>query len=217
MQKVIYQTKQELDQTKQELDQTKQELDQTKIKLEQALNQQSELKKAKDHSTRTKQYAQSITVDGKNSHSQLHENSTFVDQPQNLSIDPSSLLSYSIILGHAVIIKKNGQLLGAGSNNDCRISSKLTKETISHFTEFSINDKDGSNLVPVSAVCSASYTLYKFTKSSSKCSQLVLCDSNINKGDPVFLDICGKEPLSLFGGYTYVAAISSEVEVNFFQ
>ena len=56
-----------------------------------------------------------------------------------------------------------------------------------------------------------------FTKSSSKCSQLVLCDSNINKGDPVFLDICGKEPLSLFGGYTYVAAISSEVEVIFFN
>ena len=87
------------------------------------------------------------------------------------------------------------------------------KKKINHFTEFSINDRDGSNLVPVSAVCSEYGTLYMFTKSSSKNSQLVLCDNRINSGDPIYLDICGNEPLSLFGGNTYVAAISSEGEV----
>lgn len=87
------------------------------------------------------------------------------------------------------------------------------KKKINHFTEFSINDRDGSNLVPLSAVCSEYGTLYIFTKSRSKNSQLVLCDSRINSGDPIFLDICGNEPLALFGGHTYYASISSEGEV----
>ena len=55
-----------------------------------------------------------------------------------------------------------------------------------------------------------------FSKSiSNNKKQLVLCDKDINGGNPVFLAICNHHPVSLFGCYYHSAAIGSEGEVIF--
>ena len=51
--------------------------------------------------------------------------------------------------------------------------------------------------------------------SSGSRRQLVLCDSEINGGHPVFLDIGDEYPVSLFGGCYHSAAISNKGEVIF--
>ena len=78
-----------------------------------------------------------------------------------------------------------------------------------------MNDGNGRQLVPVSAVCTTCDTLYMFTKSCSGGRQLVFCDNGINGGTPVFLDIGGHEPVSLFGGNKHSASICSDGEVIF--
>lgn len=50
---------------------------------------------------------------------------------------------------------------------------------------------------------------------SSNERQLVLCYCEINEGDPVFLDIGDHQPVSLFRGWYYSAAIGSDGEVIF--
>ena len=129
------------------------------------------------------------------------------------SIDPSILLSFSIYCFHSVQVTRTGKLLGVGYNNDGRICDSLQKATITQFTEFSIMNKDGSYLDPISAVCCAWGTLYLFSSSSGR--QLVFCDKDINGGHPVFLDIGNEYPVSLFGGELHSAAITNKGEVIF--
>ena len=52
-----------------------------------------------------------------------------------------------------------------------------------------------------------------FLKNNEK--KLVLCDCDINGGEPVFLDIGNHQPVALFGGNYHSAAIGSEGEVIF--
>lgn len=55
-----------------------------------------------------------------------------------MTIDPTSIKSYSINLEHAVMIKIDGSVLGIGNNEDCRISQSLPRKKINCFTEFLI-------------------------------------------------------------------------------
>ncbi|KAK8835261.1 hypothetical protein M9Y10_027871 [Tritrichomonas musculus] len=54
-----------------------------------------------------------------------------------------------------------------------------------------------------------------FSKSCCDERQLVLCDDDINEGDPTFLGIGNHHPVSLYGCYYHSAAIGSEGEVIF--
>ena len=164
-----------------------------------------------------------IIVGGDDEYNQLGEKpnnknedgTPVISPPLNLSLDSSSLLSYSVYCDHSVLVTRGGSLLGIGDNSDGRISSSLTKTEISQFTEFSIKDDSGRQLAPISAVCSQCGTLYMFSKISGDGRQLVYCDKDIKGGDPVFLDIGDEEPVSLFGGCLYAAAISDKGEVIF--
>ena len=170
----------------------------------------------------TQRCAENIVVGGRDDYSQIGENPTsksnndaVIHPPQNLQLDPSSLLSYSAYFMHSVSVTRSGSLIGVGYNNDGRISGSLEKTGISRFKEFSMNDSSGRPLAPVSAVCTDYGTLYMFTKSCGSGRQLVFCDYGINGGTPVFLDIGSKEPVSLFGGYCHAAAICTDGEVIF--
>ena len=168
------------------------------------------------------QYAKNIIVGGYDEYHQIGENpnknqngNQVIYPPQNLPLDPSSLLSYSGYLDHCVAVTRSGSLSGVGDNRDGRICSLLGKSVINQITNFWINDCCGRRLVPVSAVCTLGGTLYMFTKSEGSGRQLVYCESEINGGTPVFLDIGRHEPVSLFGGRSYAAAICAEGEVIF--
>ena len=167
-----------------------------------------------------KQYTHTMMVGGYDGYNQLGEkpNKNFLGTPyihpsQKSSIDPSSLLSFSTYFDHSVQVTRSGKLLGIGDNSDGRISDSLPKTEITEFTEFSIRDVNGHQLDPISAVCSFYGTLYMFSSGSRR--QLVLCDSEINGGHPVFLDIGDEYPVSLFGGCYHSAAISNKGEVIF--
>ena len=168
-------------------------------------------------------YAENIVVGGWDDDRQIGENPTsknkhdeaVIHPPQNLQLDPSSLLSYSAYYAHSVSVTRSGSLIGVGYNSDGRISGSLEKTGISRFKEFSMNDSSGCQLAPVSAVCTDNGTLYMFTKSCGSGRQLVFSDYGINGGTPVFLDIGSHEPVSLFGGCTHAAAICTDGEVIF--
>ena len=177
------------------------------------------MKQAKDDLNQSeiekKRYTQSIIVGGYNKYNQLGVKSNnknrggnpSIHPPLLLSIDHSSLLSYSIYGCHSVIVMSDGSLKGVGCNSDGRISSTLQKKIIKNFTDFSIKDDRGRQLAAISAICCANGTLYMFSKSSGNERQLVLCDSEINREEPVFLDIGNHHKLSLFSGYPHSAAI----------
>lgn len=150
---------------------------------------------------------------GERPNNQDEDGSPIITPPVRLSFDPSSLLSYSTYCSHAVLVMNDGSLKGVGLNKDGRISSTLQKTLVRDFTDFRINDSNGQQLSAVSAVCYEHGTLYMLSKNDGY--QLVLCDKDINGGDPVFLDIGNHQPVSLFGGCSYAAAIGSEGEIIF--
>lgn len=51
-----------------------------------------------------------------------------------------------------------------------------------------------------------------FSKSNSSERQLVLCDKDINGGDPTFLDIGNHHPVALFGGCYHSAVICDSIK-----
>ena len=169
------------------------------------------------------QYAKNIVVGGLDNYIQLGEkpnskskaNHPVIHPPVNSSLDPSSLLSFSVYGEHLVAVTRSGSLIVVGRNSDGRIFGSLEKTDISQFKEFSMNDSSGRPLAPVSAVCTRYSTLYMFTKSCGSGRQLVYCHCQINEGTPIFLDIGNHEPVSLFGGGSHTAAICTDGEVIF--
>lgn len=106
-------------------------------------------------------------------------------------------------------------MIGYGNNDDGRICSHFKKPLGHNYGEFSIKDSNGNNLIPISAVCCSKSTLYMCSKSKGKGRQLILCNSDINEGQPIFLNIGNQDPIALYGGAFYAAAISSEGKIIF--
>ena len=167
------------------------------------------------------QFPKSIIVCGLDDYNQLGETPNYSDGDchstiypfKKSTIDPSLLLSFSIHCEKSVLVTKNGSLLGAGDNMSCMISSTLPEDEIYQFTEFTINDHDGQPLKPISAFCFNYATLYMFAKSDKNI--LAMCNRHINKGTPVFLDTGDVNPIALFGGSVFPAAITDKGEVIF--
>lgn len=167
------------------------------------------------------QCPQSIIVCGLDDYNQLGETPNYSDgdchstiyPSKKSTIDPSTLLSFSIYSDRSVLVTKNYSMLGSGDNMSYRISSTLIKDEICQFTEFTINDDNGQPLKPLSAVCVNYATLYMFTKSDKNV--LVICNCHINEGTPIFLDIGDANPIALFAGYIFPAAITDKGEVIF--
>ena len=165
---------------------------------------------------------ESIIVGGDDEYNILgekHNNKTksghpIISPPVKVSLDTSLLLSCSAYGKHAVLVTSDGSLKGVCSNFDGRVSSALQKTIIEDFTDFCIKD-DRGQLAAASAVCYWYGALYMFSKSCCDERQLVLCDDDINEGDPTFLGIGNHHPVSLYGCYYHSAAIGSEGEVIF--
>lgn len=45
--------------------------------------------------------------------------------------------------------------------------------------------------------------------------QLVLCDKDVSRGNPIFLEIGNHHPVALFAGYNHMAAVCSDGEIIF--
>lgn len=133
-------------------------------------------------------FAERIVIGGLDGDNQLGQNPNnktkssgfqIVHPNQNLSLDPSSLLSYSPYYRHSVAVNISGSLLGVGFNGDGRIINSLPKSVINQFSELSMNDSSGSQLTPVSAACTQEGTLYMFTKSGGSGRQLVFINERL--------------------------------------
>ncbi|KAK8841776.1 hypothetical protein M9Y10_026725 [Tritrichomonas musculus] len=169
------------------------------------------------------QHQQNVIVGGWNKRFQLGKKPNnadiyydpSIDPPVKMGFDSSLYQSYSIYNEFSVKVTSDGSLLGVGNNTSYQISTSLPKTVNRQFTEFFMKDIDGCQLTPVSALCYRNGTLYMLTKSSGIGRQLILCDSNINDGKDVFLDIGNQEPVALYGGNLYAAVINSEGEVIF--
>lgn len=131
-------------------------------------------------------------------------------------IDPSTLLSYSFYSQHSVIITNDHKLYGIGENSDGIISGSLKRAKINEFTQFSIEDDQGHQLIPISAVCSSLCTLYMVSqKDIEKDRQLYISYSKINSNQPLFVNIGDRHPVALFGGCFHTAAIDDQGDVIF--
>ena len=138
-----------------------------------------------------------------------------ISPPLRVPIDPFSLLSFSIYNEHSVLLTSDGSIMGIGDNRNGQIYSFIKKANYDHLIKFCIKDRSGNQLDPVSAVCCYSGTLYMLSKKKGSERQLVICDSYINRGNPVFLDIGNHHPVTLFGGCSNSAAICSKGEIIF--
>lgn len=163
-----------MDKEKQQSKQKMQELNRTKDELEQ-------------YKRKLKKFTQLVIVRGLDNYNQLGENlnnnddinQSLIGPPLKLSLDFSSLLSYSVYYRHSVFVTNGGKLLGIGDNENGRINSILPKAKINQFTEFSIKNESGYQLIPISAVCLDKGTLYMFSNSNGIDKQLVHCDCDL--------------------------------------
>lgn len=147
-------------------------------------------------------YAQIVYVGGYNGEMQLgvssnnesEDGSQIVCPPLKSFKDCSSFLSYSIYYDHSVVVLKNGTIMAVGDNTKGQICSSLPKEIIREFTEFFVVNYI---LNPISAVCYRSGTVYMFSNTQNKI-VLALCESEINEGSPILLDIGDQQPVALY-------------------
>lgn len=139
--------------------------------------------------------------------------SPIVYPPQNSKFKASSILSYSTKYGKTVLITVDGMIYAIGDNRSGEINLSLPREIFTHFTKFEINDTDGRPLIPISAVCGSGYTLYLV--SNGRQNLLFYSNSKLKQSSPVFLNINGHNPISLFGGFSESAAIDDEGAILF--
>ena len=165
-----------------------------------------------------------IQVCGCNNFNQLGEKSTgensngflMIKTPQKLHIDPSTILSFHVFRDHGILIKRNGSMQAIGFNKDGRISDLLPKEVLLNFTEFAIKDDNGVTRKPISAFCGISFTLYMVSKvDNEEENELFFSHTRINEGHPLFVNINGLNPKSLFGGFYSAAAIDDTGKIIF--
>lgn len=158
-----------------------------------------------------------MIVGGSNKYFGLGEKSN-TDNPFEPCISPpllshisiSELRSYSIFDHHAVMITKEGRGLAIGSNENGQIIDTIPKEIYEDEQIINIIDQYGHDCQLISAVCGHDYTLYLVCSKNSDYNQLVYVYSNENNGHPLFLNLHGRSPTCLFGGWKTSAAIDSE-------
>lgn len=162
-----------------------------------------------------------IKVSGENKNHQLGvesnnksiNGSQIVCPPDNLKLDVSSLLSISTYCNHTVWVTRDGKVHAIGDNTLFKISKTLPESDIKESSTFEIFDSEGKSTTVLSAVCGIKYTLY-LIQSNDLTKSIQLAYSNAsNKQNPVFLNISGRNPVALFGGYSTSAAIDSNGEI----
>ncbi|KAK8857530.1 hypothetical protein M9Y10_015935 [Tritrichomonas musculus] len=133
----------------------------------------------------------------------------------SLKLDASQILSFSTNY-HSVAVTTDGVAYGIGKNVYGEISWTLPHKELSHFTEIELRDGDGCRCSAKSAVCGNSYTLYLISPASENGrNQLAYSYSNMKTEFPTVLNIGEVNPISLFGGRYFCAAIDAEGSIIF--
>lgn len=161
-----------------------------------------------------------IIVCGNNDQFQLGVKSNSADQevspPLPSQIDASSVLSYSTLNYHTVLITKDGLMQAAGDSGSGRISGILNNYEPNQFNIIEIRDNKNHLFVPISAVCGWFYTLYLVSREkNSNQNQLAYASSNSMDNYPVIFNIGNRNPIAIFGGEGISAAIDSEGAIIF--
>lgn len=136
-----------------------------------------------------------------------------VSPPLNSSLNITSLQSYSVFDNHAVWITKDGRGFAIGSNENGQIIGTINKQIHKDIQSIYILDNENRKCQLISAVCGHDYTLYLFSSESRRNNQLAYVSENENSGMPLFVDINGHNPISLFGGWKTSAAVDSEGQI----
>lgn len=157
-----------------------------------------------------------IIVSGSNTYFQLGEKSNNVNSngtpiispPIKSHIDESSIISFSTYFDHTVFITRDYSAHGIGDNSHCEIIPSLPKRIIKHITKFEIKDSQNHTYKPTTVVCGESYTLYIATNNSKN--QLIYSCSQLNGPHPLFLNTGKEKPVTIFGGCSNCASITSD-------
>lgn len=123
----------------------------------------------------------------------------------------SEVLSFSSYWDNSIWVLENGQAYGVGSNCFGQISVLIPKKTLLKETSILIRDKEGIPCKFISAVCGENYTVYHVhSNTTSKATNLVY---TYRYRTPLFLNINGRIPKSLYGGKETAAVIDTEGSV----
>lgn len=133
-----------------------------------------------------------------------------ISPPLLSHINVHLLQSYSVFSNHSVMITKEGDAFGVGSNENGQIIEGLSNQVHEKEKHFEIFDFYGNQCQIISAVCGHDYTLYLVSSESFPNNQLVYVYSGENNNRPLFLNINGRNPICLYGGWKTSAAIDSE-------
>ena len=129
--------------------------------------------------------------------------------PCKSHFNPSTLLSFSAYFEHTIIINRNGRAYTIGNNKECQISPNLPKQVFYKETEIQFKDLNGHPLKFLSAVCGESYTIYHVTSDPDDSTKSFLIYIS-KKHKPLFVNINGRTPVTLYGGHTIAGCIDKE-------
>lgn len=161
---------------------------------------------------------------GCNDHRQLgtkSNNKSFVDNCPIISpfikpnIDALSISSFSIYKDHSVLITTDGEIYGCGYTDYGKIVKSFQKGDLKEFTKFEIKQNDNTSYHPISAVCGNDFTLYMISRTKNSTEHLLAYSYSRMKTNQLFLKTGNKNPISLFGGYSYAATINSDNSITF--
>lgn len=160
-----------------------------------------------------------IKVGGTNKFSQLIEMSsvessdevTHITVPTELKIDVSKLLSFSVYCHHSVWVTLDFRGHTLGDNREGRVSATVPFEINKQEKEFCLEDAQGTPINIVSAVCGYYYTLYLVSRQDGF--HLAFVHRGHNESNAIILNLNGRHPVAIFGGWETAAAIGKEGEI----
>lgn len=145
------------------------------------------------------------------------ESMPLVCPPLDLSLDPSTLISFSSYGEHAVWVTKDYKAYAIGSNMGSRISTYLANEVFTEPVEVILPDSKGFPMQILSAACGFFYTLYMCCTIQEDGNQgtsiLILFWASENKkyyNQPFIVDIGNHKPIGIFAGSGRAAVIDEE-------
>lgn len=145
---------------------------------------------------------------GENKNSKITEEGACISPPGELHIDITQLSSISAYSQHTVWITQDYIGHALGNNHEGRISGTIPLENFKHAKEFYLQDSQGLPISIFSAVCGNFYTLYLVKRQDGY--HLGFVHRSQNDGIPLFLNLNGHQPVTLYGGWETAAAIDEE-------
>lgn len=113
------------------------------------------------------------------------------------------------------MITTDGQIFGCGYTDYGKIVKSFQKGDLKEFTKFEIKQNDNTLYHPISAFCGYDFTIYMISRTKNSTEHLLAYSYSTMKTNQLFLKTGNKNPISLFGGYSYAATINSDGSITF--